>query len=176
MSNDYPYENNMIESMMRNLEITTKIFASHPALDFAVKQENMLGPLSGIQAALGITQQFSDIFSANDLMANSFLSTFDFQRELLSNTKNYYLTETLNSFRNNLIHNKYFDAIESITNSLRLPIIEAPHIALLKLNKSLMEITQHELPLYVTTFNENLVLCGNDYYLFTCGLREFILG
>lgn len=146
MTNDYPYENNVLESMLKNLEITTKMLASNPALDFAIKQENMFGSLSGIQAALGITHQFSDVFSANDLMANSFLNTFDFQSELLSNTKNYYLTETLNSFRNNLIHNKYFDAIESITNALQLPIIEAPHISLLKLNSSLMEITQHVLP------------------------------
>ena len=55
MTNDYPYENNVLESMLKNLEITTKMLASNPALDFAIKQENMFGSLSGIQAALGIT-------------------------------------------------------------------------------------------------------------------------
>jgi hypothetical protein len=181
MANINPNENSAIKAMMRNLEITMKMFASNPALDFAVKQENMVGCISGLQAASKITQQFNNIFSGNELITKSFLSTFAFQTELLRNTQNYYLTETLNSFRNNLFHNDYFAAIEAITKSLKLPIIEAPNIALLKLNKSLMGFTEFELPrgmrstiesLHISTAQE---LSKSDSVSFDCSQATFFI-
>ncbi len=174
-------ENSAIKAMMRSLLITTKMFASNPALDFAVKKENMVGCISGLQTALKISQQFSNIFSGNELITKSFLSTFTFQTELLCNTHNYYLTETLNSFRTNLFHNNYFAAIEAITKSLKLPIIEAPNIALLKLNKSLMRLTEFELPkgmrsaiesLHISTAQE---LSTSDSVRYDCSEATFFI-
>jgi len=145
MANINTYENSAIKAMMRSIEITTKMFASNPALDMAVKQANMTGSISA-QEALKITQQFNSVFSGNELRTKSFLSIVNLQTELLINTQNYYLTETLNSFRNSLLLNDYYSAIEALRKSFKLPIIEAPNIALLKLNKSLMGLTDLEFP------------------------------
>ncbi len=140
-------ENSSINIMIQNIEITLKMFASNPALDLAVKQANIAGCISGLQtASRRITEQFNTIFSGNELITKSFQETLAFQNELLCKTQNYYLTETINSFRTNLFNNNYFAAIEAITNSLKFPLIEAPNIALLKLNKSIMGLTELEIP------------------------------
>lgn len=146
MANINPYENSSIKAMKRSIEITAKIFASNPALDSVVKQVNIVGISSALQEVSRITQQFDNVFSGNELILKSFLSAFSIQTELLRNTQTYYLTETINTFRNSLLHNDYSSAIEAITKSLRFPIIEAPNIALLKLNKSLIGLTEFQLP------------------------------
>jgi len=176
-----PYENSTIEAMMRSLKVTTEIFALNPALDIAVKQTNMHSFNSALQEVSKITQQFNNVFSGNELIMESFLSAFSFQTELLRNTQDYFLTETLHSFRNNLLRNDYSSAIEAITRSFKLPIIEAPNIALLKLNKTLIGLTEVELPrgmrsaidsLHISTAQD---LSTSDSVSYNCSQATFFI-
>lgn len=145
-----PYESGAIKAMMENIDenikAVTSIFASNPALDSAVRQANILASGSAIQAAMGIANQFDNIFSGNEKMLKSFLEAFDFQTELLRSTQHFYLTETINTFRNHLIHNDYYSAISAVTKSLQNAIIEVPDIALLRLNKPLIDLIDVNLP------------------------------
>lgn len=141
-----PYENSAMKAMLENMRVVTNIFASNPALESAVRQANMLTTSPAIQALKGITNQFNDIFSSNEKVMGSFIDTFSFQTELLRSTQQFFLTETINAFRNSLMHNNYFSAIEAITKSLKSPIIEVPDIALLKLNKPLLDLIDIDLP------------------------------
>jgi hypothetical protein len=61
MSKTNPSENSAIKNMMGNLEIITKMLASNPALDNAIKQINVINSNIAIQTALGITQQFPSL-------------------------------------------------------------------------------------------------------------------
>ncbi len=181
MANINSNENSAINDMKRNIEITKKMFASNPALDSLVKQKNIVGCISGLQAATKIIQQFNNTFSGNELITKSFLNTFVFQTDLLCNTQNYYLTETINSFRNNLVHNDYFAAIETINDSLKLSTIEAPNIALLKLNKSLMSFSELEFPRGMRSAIESLhigtaqELSTSDSVSYDCANSTFLI-
>ena len=146
MSKTNPYENSAMKAMLESMRAVTSIFESNPALESAVRQANMLATSPAIQAAMGITNQFNDIFSGNGKMIESFLGAFSFQTELLRSTQQFYLTETINAFRNSLIHNNYFSAIDAITKSLQNSIIEVPDIALLRLNKPLLDLINVDLP------------------------------
>lgn len=113
-----PSENSAMKAMLENMRVVTNIFASNPALESAVRQANMLTTSPAIQAIMGITNQFNNIFSGNEKVIESFLSAFSFQTELLRSTQQFYMTETINTFRNSLVHNNYFSAIEAIRKSL----------------------------------------------------------
>ena len=141
-----PYENSAMKAMLENMRVVTNIFASNPALENAVRQANMLTSSPGIQEAMGIVSQYSSVFSGNEKIVSSFLKSFSFQTDLLRNTQEFYLTETINAVRNNLIHNDYFSAIEAISKSLQSTIIEVPDIALLKLNEPLLNLIDVDLP------------------------------
>lgn len=156
MASINPYENTGMKHMLESIRTTMSVFASNLALNDAVRQANMLASESVIQAMSGITRQFDEIFSTNDLIMKSFLSTFQFQTELLRSTQDFYLTDTINAFRNSLIHNNYFSAIEAITKSLQSAIIEVPDIALLRLNKPLMDLIDIDLPRGLRTSIDNL--------------------
>jgi hypothetical protein len=146
MANINPYENSAMKAMLENMRVVTNIFASNPALESAVRQANMLTTSPAIQAIMGITNQFNDIFSGNEKVIKSFLGAFSFQTELLRSTQQFYLTEAISTFRNSLMHNNYFSAIEAITRSLQSTIIEVPDIALLRLNKPLLDLIDVDLP------------------------------
>lgn len=135
-----------METLLENIKVATNIFASHPALESAVRQVNMFSTSPVIQAVIGITNQYNDIFSGNKKLFESFLGAFNFQTELLRSTKQFYLTETINTFRDSLMHNNYFNAIEAITKSMQRSIIEVPDIALLRLNKPLLDLINVDLP------------------------------
>ena len=141
-----PDENSSVKAMMENIKMATNIFASNVELANAVTQANMVAFNSAFQAGKDIANQFANVFSGNEVIIKSFIETFNFQTELLRNTQHFYLTETINAFRNNLIHNNYFSAIEAITKSLQNVIIEVPDIALLRLNKSLISLIDVDLP------------------------------
>lgn len=174
-----PYENSAVEAILENIKVITNVFASNSALDSAVKQANMLASSSAIQsamgiannsallnaatasrsaiqAAMGIANQFDNVFSGNEKIFKSFLGTFNFQSELLRNTQHFYLTETMNAFRNNLIHNNYFAAIEAISKSLQNTIIEVPDLALLRLNRPLIDLVDVDLPRGLRASIDNL--------------------
>ena len=140
------YENSAMKAMLENMRVVTNLFASNPALDSAVRQANMLTTSPAIQALKGFTNLFNDTFSGNEKVMESFLGAFSFQTELLRSTQQFYLTETISTFRNNLMHNNYFSAIEAITKSLKSSIIEVPNIALLRLNKPLLDLIDVDLP------------------------------
>lgn len=146
MSKINPYENSAVKAMLENMRVATNIFASNPALESAVRQANMLTTSPAIQAIKGITNQFNDIFSGNEKVIKSVLGAFSFQTELLRSTQQFYLTETINTFRESIMHNNYFPAIEAITKSLQRSIIEVPDIALLRLNKPLLDLIDVDLP------------------------------
>lgn len=156
MANINPYENSAMKAMLENMRMTMSMFASNPALESAVRQANKLASNSAIQAAMGITSQFNNVFSGNEKAIKSFLGAFSFQTELLRNTQQFYLTETISAFRNSLMHNNYFSAIESITKSLQDAIIEVPDIALLRLNKPLLDLIDVDLPRGLRTSIDNL--------------------
>ena len=156
MANISLYDNIGTNDIMSSLKVTTKMYASHPALDVAVKQVNTTGVTAGLQELSKIMQQYNNIFSGNELIIKSFQNAFKFQTELLNNTQNYYLTDALISFRNNLLQNDYTAAIGAITTSLKLPTIEAPNLAVLKLNQSLIGLTDFELPKGIRSAIENL--------------------
>lgn len=141
-----PDENSSMKAMLENMRVVTNIFASNPALESVVRQANMLTTSPAIQAVMDITNQFNSIFSGNEKMFESFLGAFNFQTELLRNTQQFYLTEAINTFRSSLMRNDYFSAIEAITKSLQNAIIEAPDIALLKLNKPFLNLIDVDLP------------------------------
>ncbi|MCK9479755.1 MAG: RES domain-containing protein [Firmicutes bacterium] len=141
-----PYENSAMKAMLENMRVATNLFASNPALESAVRQANIFATSTAIQSAMGITSQFNDVFLGNEKMMKSFLDAFSFQTEILRSTQQFYLTETINTFRSSLMHNNYFSAIEAITKSLQSAIIEVPNIALLRLNKPLLNLIDVDLP------------------------------
>lgn len=142
-------QNVNVQNMKKSLEIATSILASNPEIDCIVKQANkvsgMFSFISATQKALEITRKFDNIFSGHELIT-AFSNAFVFQNELLHNTQNYFITETISSFRNLLAHNDFSSAVQTLSKAFELPIIEAPNIALLKLNKSLHELTELQLP------------------------------
>lgn len=150
------YGNSSMKTMLENMIVATSIFASNPALESTVRQANMFSTGPSVQVIKDIVDQYNDFFSGNKKMMKSFLGAFSFQTELLRNTQKFYLTETIDSFRNNLIHNNYFSAMEAIANSLQRPIIEVPDIALLRLNKSLLDLIDADLPRGLRTSIETL--------------------
>ena len=146
MAKENPHESSSIRAMLENIKIVTSIFASNPALEKAVRQANMLASSPAIQAAIDITNKFNSIFSGNEIMFKSFLEAYSFQTELIFNTQDFYFTDTISAFRNNLMHNDYYSAIEAITKSLQNTIIEVPDIALMRLNKPLIGLIDVDLP------------------------------
>ena len=141
-----PYEDNAAQAMLENLKAMTNIFASYPALENAVRQANMIFANPAVHEAMELTRQFDNVFSTNAKVVDSFVSAFRFQNDLLFSTQKFYLTESLSAFRNSLMHNNFFSAIEAITKSLQSAIIEVPNISLLKLNKPLLGLIGEDLP------------------------------
>lgn len=146
MINDKPIGSSAIEALLENMRVTMSVLTSNPALETAVRQANMLSSSPGLEAIKGITNQFNSIFSTNNKIRSSFVETLGFQTELLRNTQQFYLTETLSTFRNNLMSNNYFFAIDTISKSMQNAIIEVPDIALLRLNKPLLDLVDAKLP------------------------------
>lgn len=141
-----PIGSTVLEGMLENIKAAMSIFTSNPALETAVRQANMISSSLALESLKGITTQFSSVFSTNDKIMASFLETFSFQTELLRSTQQFYLTETLSTFRNSLMNNNYFFAIDAITKAMQNAIIEVPDIALLRLNKSLLDLVDVNLP------------------------------
>ena len=146
MSSSNLFGNCLIEGMLENIRVMTNVFASNPALETAVRQANNLSSNLALQSVLSITNQFNDLFSANERIMSSFQQTFTFQTELLHNIQNFYITETLKTFRNSLMHNNYYSAIDIMQKSMQSAIIEVPDIALLKMNKQLLDLITVDLP------------------------------
>lgn len=181
MENKKLNENIAKKVIGNSLEITKRTYALNPALDIAVKQATSMGIIAAKQKLREIMQQFTNVFSGNELITESFLNAYKFQTDLLHATQNYYLTDTLNTFRQNLMRNDYFSAIEAITKTMQLPIIEAPDIALIKLNKSLVGLTGFELPrgmqsvidsLHISTAQD---LATSDSVSFDCKKATFFI-
>ncbi|MDD4111696.1 MAG: RES domain-containing protein [Herbinix sp.] len=149
-------ENSGMIAMLESMRVVLNTFASNPKLESAVRHTNMLTTSPTIQAIKGITSQFNEVFSGNEKVMESFLRTFSFQTELLRSTQQFYLTEMINTFRNSLIHNDYFSAIEAIKKSLKSSIIEVPDIALLRLNKPLLDLIDVDLPRGLRTSIDSL--------------------
>lgn len=175
-------ENSQIKVAMEDLKIASNVFGSNPSLHVAVREANIaLANSTTIRIAEGITRQFNNIFSGNELITKSFMNAFNFQAELLRTTQNFFLTETINSFRNYLVHNDYFSAIETISKLLKSPVIEAPNIALFKLNKSLLELAELEFPTGLRTSIDRLHkrtaldLSTSESVSYNCGEATFFI-
>jgi hypothetical protein len=146
MINDKTIGISAVESILENMRVTMSLLTSNPKLETAVTQANMLQSSAAVESLSGITKQFDSIFSTNQKITSSFLEAISFQTKLLRNTQQFYLTETLGAFRNSLIHNDYFSAIETVKKSMQSAIIEVPDMALLKLNRPLFDIIDADLP------------------------------
>lgn len=146
MAIDDLFKINSENSIAKSMQIVAETLSVNPMLNTELMEANMLNSASAVMEAISASNHYYNIFSGNEALIKSFYEITAFQNEILSNTALFNMTKAISAFRDQLAHNNCYTAIEAISQAVKNALIEAPDVALLKLNKPLTDLIDIDLP------------------------------